>query len=253
LSSVKEYLEFTLRGLDSIFHIKISRGRSEYSKSSLFSPFIYEVWIASTCEDKAISTFDIPKEQLPVLLNQYNEYIKSKPSAQMLPLYGSEKKNIIEKIRYLLHLYIYEKAPSSLFSSIDIITLDELNRKPLGRTTIELDADVINFIPAQFDDRNLGLLFYLHQYNVALVIQIFRSKSEDLHKWLDKMIRIAKLWSILIGFIGPVLLHSSNNIYNLTPLYYSLSYIAFFIIWYKFAPRIILRLFLRIILKKIIQ
>ncbi len=218
-----------------------------------FSPFIYEAWIESTYNDRTTSTFDIPKGQLSELLNKYNEYIESNPSTQILPSQKRGVKNIIQKIKSIIHLYTYEKSPSSFFSTIDIITLDELSRRLLGRTTIELDADIINFVPTEFTARNFSLLFMLHQYTVALIIQLFRNKSEGLHKWLDRISRIARLVSFLVGFIGPVLVCSSNSTHGLLPLYYTLSYAAIFILWYKLGPRIILRVLLPIILKKIIQ
>jgi hypothetical protein len=157
----------------------------------------------------------------------------------------------------LFHLYFRENAPSSFFSSIDVITIDQLSNIAVGRTRIELDADIINFIATRQTDGNFGVLFLLHQTNVTLVMKLFRSKGNELSNWFDRAIRITKLCSFITGFIGPVILNlyptNSISYKEFLPLYFPLSYIVSFILWYKFAPKIILRLIIRIIIRKIME
>jgi hypothetical protein len=257
LSTTNQVLNVSIDGgLGSILQVQIVHLIGDHLKLA-FSPSVYEARITCTFKGKPISIFDIPVETLLVLITKYHKHTNSKPSTKLLTQFKSKKKNIKARLNDMLRLYLREKAHSSFLSSIDVITIDKLSDRPVGRTKIELDADIINFVAVRDTGRNFGSLFLLHQTNLALVIQIFRNKDKDLRNWFDMAVRITKYFSVATGFIGPIILRlysNSSNIYeDLSPIFYIFSYIGVFALWYKFAPRLILRFLIRIVIKKIME
>jgi hypothetical protein len=245
-----------LEGYDSLFQIQLLHSVGEHHGLSFSSPSLYEARIVCTFSGRAVSIFDVPVKQLSGLIDQYHKQTKSNVITELTSPSKAKKKNIVRIVKDFFQLYLREKVPTSFFSSMDIITIDEPTGRPVGRTVIELDADIVNFMPLKYADKNIGVLFLLHQTSVALVLKIFNNKSEDLQNWLDRKIRIVKLFSFFIGFVGPVILNdlssNSSDLYSVfEPLLLTLSYFGFFALWYKFAPKLILRLFIRVVVKKI--
>ena len=249
MSTVNEILNVTVDHLSATFQVRLLH-LIEHTKL-LFATSIYEARIACTIRGKPISIFDLPIEILNVLIDEYHNNTKSRPHSES----KLKEKNLVTGIKTLLHLYLREKPQSSFFSSIDVITVDELSGEPVGRTKIELDADIINFVVARQSIRYFGLLFLLHQTNVALVVQQFRDKGQDLRNWIDRAGRITKYFSVLTGIAGPVILNNfaSINSSNYEFLLLTLSYIGVSALWYRFAPELILRLLIRIVVKKIME
>lgn len=222
---------------------------NEKEKQIILNSFFYKVYINFAY--KKTSVIDIarvPNEILNNLLEKYGNLVHSGLLVKSLSNSKSEnKKSTINKIK---EIFNYRETSPAFFRAIDIISIDGFSSKPIGRTIIELDADIINMLPAVTSEKLLHFRV-LHNYNVALVNQTFSYQSKVFQKRLLLIRRIARIFSPLI----PLISHYGYNIlpgkevsllelskypelFNWIPLIVG-SILGYF--YYRYAPKYITR------------
>ena len=126
---------------------------------------------------------------------------------------------------------------------IDTYTIDAFNNNALARTTIELDADIITILPRDIlDDSKLPLLLSLHNSNVYLTNQLFKSHMKTFSHFLISLNKIIRLISVIPFAISSL---SAWWQMSLSPAVIS-ALVSFFL--YRYVPRIIFRYMPRTIL-----
>lgn len=100
----------------------------------------------------------------------------------MKSLYDSkgDNKSVIFKIK---EIFNYKKISPAFFRAIDDISIDD-SSKLIGRTIIELDADIINILPLATTDKVTHLRL-IHNYNALLANQTFSYQSLTKTAFMD--------------------------------------------------------------------
>ena len=124
-------------------------------------------------EDQEIYFSDLKPEILSALANAYFKYVHDMVSIKKTKYFYIKKIPSFFKSLYDLKILFHLKEILTRFKDLKSITvysfLQDKNKTfsiPIGRTTIELDADIITIIPPElFDNAGIGDLVSLHISN----------------------------------------------------------------------------------------
>lgn len=228
----------------------------EKEKQIILDSFLYKVYINFVYKKSRLDIVRVPTNTLNNLLVKYHNLINSELFVKSLYNSKKESKNLINKIQ---GIFSYKKTSPTFFSAIDIISINGFSSKPIGRTIIELDADIINLIPRSNSER-ISPIWKLHNCNILLVNQTFSYQSKVLRKRLLWIRRIVRIFSPFI----PLILQSTYN--NLPGTHFSLlellkdlglvnlmpsfigSILAYF--WYRYGPKYIFKILLNFVIGK---
>jgi len=242
---------FTIEDANLTMYIRIV---IEREKQIILHSFLYKVYINFVYKKSVIDIDRLPTDILNNLLDKYHKNINSESFVKALFKSKKENKNLINKIKGIFN---YKKISPTFFSAIDIISIDGFSQKPIGRTIIELDADIINLIPRPISETILrvGLL---HNCNVALVNQTFAYQNKVLRKRLLWIRRIIRIFSPFIPLIFQFTYNDYTNIslfdllkdlglVNLMPTFIG-SVLGYF--WYRYGPKLIFKILLNFMFGK---
>ena len=140
----------------------------------------------------------VPNDALNNLLQKYRNLLNSEYIHEISILMLKVKaKSIINKV---IEIFNYKKISPAFFRAIDIISIDGFSSKSIGRTIIELDADIINMLPLLTTNKLIHFRL-IHNYNVLLANETFSYQSKILQKRLLWIRRTARLFSPFIPLI----------------------------------------------------
>jgi hypothetical protein len=244
---------FTIEDANFTMYVRIV---IEKEKQIILNSFLYKVYVNFVYKKSGIDIVRIPTDTLNNILEKYRKLINSELFVKSLSNSKKENKNLIIKIKAI---FSYKRISPAFFSAIDIISIDGFSRKPIGRTIIELDADIINLIPQSSSEKVIHISA-LHNCNVMLVNQTFSYQSKILHKWLIWIRRIVRIFSPFI----PLILQSTYNnlpwtqftflalvtnpdLLNWMPSIIG-SILGYF--WYKYGPKYIFKIFINFVFGK---
>jgi hypothetical protein len=231
----------------------------EKEKQIILHSFLYKVYVNFVYKKSRIDIVRVPTNTLNNLLEKYLKLINSELFVKSLYKSKKENNNLKNRIK---EFFNYKKISPAFFSALDIISIDGFSRKPIGRTIIELDADIINLIPRPNSETILHV-WKLHNFNVLLVNQTFSYRSKVLRKWLSWIRRIVRIFSPFI----PLILQSAYNnlqgtefppfdllnypaLLNLMPTFIG-SILGYF--WYRYGPKYIFKILLNFVFGKALK
>ena len=250
-------LLFAIEESNFTMHIRIV---IEKEKQIILNTFFYKVYINFTY--KKTSTIDIariPTDILNKLLEKYRNLLNSETFIKSLLDAKRENKSIMTKIK---DIFNYKKISPGFFRAIDIISIDGFSSKFIGRTIVELDADIISILPPVTTDK-FSQFRTIHNYNVSLANQTFSYQSKDLQKRLLGIRRIARLFSPFIpvlfqygymGLAGPEVF-LSNLMQDLDLINWMPAMIGSIVgyVWYKYGPKYIIKMLMNYLSGKVFE
>jgi hypothetical protein len=245
---------FNIEDTDFTMYVRIV---IEQEKQIILNSFFYKVYINFVYKKSAIDLTRVPNNILNNVLEKYRKLIISELFIRSLSNSKRENKNLINKLK---DIFNYKKISPGFFNAIDILSIDGFSSKPIGRTIIELDADIINLIPVSTSKKLLHVML-LHNYNVILVNETFSYQSKFLQKRLLLIRRIARTFSPFIPLIFQYSyiivmgtdfskLDLLNLILNLIPSYIG-SIIGY--IWYRYGSKHIIKILIKYVFGKVFK
>jgi hypothetical protein len=248
-------LLFAIEDSNFTMHIRIV---IEKEKQIILNSFFYKVYINFAYKkSSAIDVARVPNNILNNLLEKYRNLLNSELFMKCLSNSKRENKSIINKIK---EIFNYKKISPGFFRAIDIISIDGFSSKSIGRTIIELDADIINMLPVLTSEKLLHFRL-LHNYNVLLVNQTFSYQSKVLQKRLLWIRGIARTFSPFIPLIFQYaynigtetdfsnldLLKYQDLLLNLVPSFIG-SILGYF--WYRYGPELLIKILINYVFGK---
>jgi len=247
---------FTIEDTNFTMYVRIV---IEKEKQIILNSFFYKVYINFVYKKSAIDLARVPNNILNNVLEKYRKLIISELFIRSLSNSKRENKNLINRIK---ETFNYKKISPGFFSAIDIISIDGFSSKPIGRTIIELDADIINLIPVSTSEKLL-LVMLLHNYNVLLVNETFSYQSKFLQKRLLLIRRIARTFSPFIPLISQysynIITGTDFSNFDLFKFADSLNLIPSFVgsiigyLWYRYGPKFIIKILIKYVFGKIFK
>jgi hypothetical protein len=185
--------------------------------TSSFGDLTYKVYIQLFFNDSKVDIVTVPTHLLSSLLEKYVKQLKSRsiaqPKEKKIALLGTL--GLMKKTKELAHT----NTSLSDLRTINVFTIDRFANTTIGRTTIELDADIVTLLSQDAIDRYKHGIVGLHVCSVALVNNylkfLIEKISYDLKK-LSKAVRIASFIPFGISLYSSTL--SSELIFKLLPL-----------------------------------
>ena len=239
-------LLFAVEDSNFTMHIRVV---IEKEKQIILNTFFYKVYVTFVYKKSSIIDIArVPNDALNNLLQKYRNLLNSEIFMKSLFDAKGESKSIINKV---IEIFNYKKISPAFFRAIDIISIDGFSSKSIGRTIIELDADIINMLPLLTTNKLIHFRL-IHNYNVLLANETFSYQSKILQKRLLWIRRTARLFSPFIPLIfqyGYIILSGSElslselikdpNLLNWIPWLVG-SFVGY--LWYKYGPKYIIKI-----------
>ena len=244
---------FTIEDTNFTMYVRIV---SEKEKQIILNSFFYKVYINFVYKQSSVLDIArVPDNILNQLLEKYRKMINSDLFIKSLLNSKTENKNLINRIK---EIFRFKKLSPVFFNAIDIMSIDSFSSQPVGRTIIELDADIINLLPNSNHAESLPFR-QLHNYNVFLVNQTFSYQSKALQKRLLLIRRIARTFSPFIPLIFQYTynilpgtefslldpLNSPEVLLNLIPLFIG-SIVGYF--WYRYGSKFLIKILMKYVI-----
>jgi hypothetical protein len=187
-----------------------------------FGDLVYKVYIQLFFNDSKVDIVTVPTDLFSNLLEKYVTTIRyvtdlrSRSTAQ-------QKEKKVAFFRTLGSMKRTKEATHtntlSDLRTINVFTIDRFANTTIGRTTIELDADIVTLLSQDVIERNKHGIVRLHICSVILVTNYLKHLMEkiscDLNK-LSKAIKIASFIPFGISVYSSTL--PSELIFKLLPL-----------------------------------
>jgi hypothetical protein len=202
-----------------------------------FGDLTYNVYIQLFFNDSKVDIVTVPTDLLSSLLEKYVTDLRSGSIAQ-----PKEKKiGFFRTLRSIKRKKEATYTNTSLndLRTINVFTIDRFANTTIGRTTIELDADIVTLLSQDVIDRNKHGIVKLHSCSVILVTYHLKYLMEKIScnlKKLSKAIKIASFVPFVISIYSSTL--SSELIFKLLPLVIAGAVIP---LLYRYGTRMLLR------------
>jgi hypothetical protein len=203
----------------------------------LFGALVYKVYVELSFNDSKLEVFDVPTDQLSKLIEKYATSISLKSIMELREnkkAFGNvlksigRKKEIVEKDNSLGDL-----------RTISVFTIDKFSNRIIGRTTVELDADIITLLCQDILDRKKNSIVRLHGCNVSFVNQYLKYLMEKLSRDLEKLSKTIKIASFIpFGISVYFTMSASEVIFKFSPLIISMIVTP---LLYKYGTKMLLR------------
>lgn len=185
--------------------------------NAAFGDLSYKVCIQLFFNDSKADIVTVPTDLFSSLLEKYVKELKSRsvpqPKEKMITFLRTI--GSMQRTKELAHT----KTSLCDLRTINVFTIDRFANTTIGRTTIELDADIVTLLSQDAIDRYKHGIVGLHSCSVALVTNYLKFLMEKIScdlKKLSKAIRIASFIPFGISLYSSTL--PSELIFKLLPL-----------------------------------
>ncbi len=205
-----------------------------------FGDLIYRVYVQLFLNDSKVDILTVPIEVLSNLVEKYFTTVRSASSTlkkEKIPFRntGSVPRTIGTS---------FKSASLSDLRTINIFTIDKFANTTIGRTIIELDADIITLFSQKVLDRNIHSGFRLHSFSVYLITHYLKYLMEKISgdlRHLSTAIKVASFIPFGISIYLAMTINPSEIALRFTPLIISTVVTP---LLYKYIPRMIIRMML---------
>lgn len=187
--------------------------------NATFGDLTYKVYIQLFFNDSKVDIVTVPTVLFSGLLEKYVTALKSRSVSVSQP---KEKKiTFLRTIGSMKRTKDLAHTNTSLsdLRTINVFTIDRFTNTTIGRTTIELDADIVTLLSQDAIDRYKVGIVELHGCSVVLVNNYLKFLMEKIScdlKKLSKAVRIASFIPFSVSLYSSTL--SSELIFKLLPL-----------------------------------
>ena len=158
-----------------------------------FGDLIFKVYIQLFLNDSKVDILTIPVDLLSKLVEKYVTGESSTSSTQM------KEKILFGNLGFVTRTIRTSSKNASIsdLRTINIFTIDKFANTTIGRTIIELDADIITLLPQNVIDRNLHSSFRLHSFSIFLITQYLKHLMEEISGSLKNLSNAMKIASFM--------------------------------------------------------